>query len=132
MIKNYRCRCGACLDIDDGVLCRTCFVNEHAKKPTPKEANAEQLRAWISDPAISTFFESVQKEIAYQRLCWEELDKTKNGAHWFWLTAHLTSKAFNAPTLEKRKHHIVTAAANLFLWLESELAIGNPTRNSAI
>ena len=118
-MKNYECECGAPLDIDDGVLCVACFVSQHAKPPKPDLNNFEQLKAWLMDPKVSDFFEAVQKEIAFQKASWVELDEVKTPAHWFWLVAHLTSKALNAKDKLKADHHKVTACACLYLWLES-------------
>jgi hypothetical protein len=114
----YKCECGTPLDIEDGLLCSKCWVHLHGQKPTKQEPSYENLLHWLNDPTVEEFFESVKKEIVFQRQAWGHLDREKRPSHWFWLIAKLASKALEDGS--KRRHHIVTSAACLYLWLKSE------------
>lgn len=117
-MKHYACACGAVLGIEDGKMCDRCFVMQHAAKPRPDLINADQLRAWLVDPTVEEFFDAVKKEIVFQRASWGHLDNSKDAPAWFWLLGRLLTKALVSDSLGKRRHHLVTAAACLFLWLE--------------
>jgi hypothetical protein len=90
-------------------------------------AEVERLRSEINTPHTADFLEAVRLEAAHQRQRWAaDHDAGKTDADWFWLIGWLAGKAVHASSVNKRLHHVITAAAALLNWHAA--LTGNDTR----
>lgn len=81
---------------------------------------AEKAEAKLNSPELHDFAAGVVMEAAHQRERWgSEHDEAKGPDDWFWLVAHLATKARQAITYgdhDKALHHMITTAAALANW----------------
>lgn len=133
------CYCGAALDMPVVTLdgkerrlseCRKCFIANLSPMTRAeverliglvasieaelqdRSARVLYLEGLISSPEVNDFMAALPLEAAHQVERWGvNHDAGKLPADWVFLVGHLLGKAFAAPSPEKQKHHVITAAA---------------------
>lgn len=90
---------------------------------------AARMNALLNTPELIDFAKGVQLEAAHQRERWgSEHDAGKTPYDWFWLVAHLATRALEADKrgdLDKMRHHMITTAAALANWHAATLGLTN-------
>ncbi len=94
----------------------------HRGEVTQLKAEVTRLAnivAAINSPLTANFIEGVKREAAYQRKLYDQSDREKLPADWFWTLCFLATKAHEAARRgdkDKALHHTISSAALLLNW----------------
>lgn len=77
----------------------------------------KRLTSQLNSPEVDDFVRGVVFEAAHQREKWGfDHDNAKAPSDWFWTVGYVLGKAQFLNDGEKRRHHLITAAAVMLNW----------------